>query len=1050
MTPARLQEALQTVEPAAVLVSSGVLEKIVRHVLTLPVWAWSPPHRGSWIVDRQLLFRFVEQEDLLVKPDRLLPATVILLEMPESRDDYQGQERFLLRDYWRRLFHSSIDRALINQQMEGMWTAAAIEERISQLGRAEFEEIRAVLGQEGRLPPLADDRAAYFEFVAVFWELYFFARPLLETFFPGMADVDKVKQLASHSIDAESLLQSTRLPGSADLPTESRAGSREAHEYFDKLIAESDVATSKGNVVRGAIQRRRAARVAPAPLAYEARRKAVEALDRLLERLRPALELTDDEIPKWQKHLPELLDKADQGTHAPEAAILFDLQTVCLDFESEIYTLDLVEWVLSGGRKPIKRPLTSQRIVRVTRHVRGIAQRLNLARLTDDDRKDLAGLIQTALSRCETRVRERFRPVLFSAMEDVGLRPTNPPERTAFRKMVEELLDRILDYGFLNFSDLRDALSRNQLKLPDLGDPQDFLKGDPLLRLDRRLATLLDGVYRRGEFYLRWLERFTALNFGTKIGRLLTLFVTIPFGGAYLVMQALTHFVLSPVGAQEPPLWAEITLLFATGVLFLGLLHSREVRHRFGQGARAVWRRLRVVLVDVPLWLWRNAHFHQVVASWPFQVAYLYVFKPLVLCGMLWLFRPDIFGTWVGSAMAFLAANFIVNSRAGQAVAEGITQAFMNLLEILRGGLIPGFIRLMDQLFKHILHLAEAMLFRVDEWLRFRAGESRAAMVLRVVLGVVWFPIAYLARFNLVVLIEPGLNPVKFPVCSLAAKVMVPLYPMFKPWLEGSLSPVLGDWLTWALVWWLLFWLPDVFGFLFWEMKENWSLYRANRSASLKPVVLGAHGETMRQLLQPGFHSGTAPKLFARLRRAEQKARHTGNYSSVRSCRTALEKVEEAVRLFVSRELLVLLDQDPGWQGQLPSVGRVLLATNRIQVELSMPDDDRRALWIEFEHMAGQLTARFRGVEILDDSSPERRRSLHGGLALLCKLAGVDKVATANCETLLGTASVSWNDVIRSFPDQPSPGDNGFLCGALPFLAGETALAGARGGQRWD
>ena len=43
-------------------------------------------------------------------------------------------------------------------------------------------------------------------------------------------------------------------------------------------------------------------------------------------------------------------------------------------------------------------------------------------------------------------------------MEDVGLKPANPPERTAFRKMVEELLDRILEYGFLNFSDLRDAI----------------------------------------------------------------------------------------------------------------------------------------------------------------------------------------------------------------------------------------------------------------------------------------------------------------------------------------------------------------------------------------------------------------------------------------------------------------------------------------------------------------------------------------------------------------------------------------------------------------
>ena len=36
--------------------------------------------------------------------------------------------------------------------------------------------------------------------------------------------------------------------------------------------------------------------------------------------------------------------------------------------------------------------------------------------------------------------------------------------------------------------DLRDAISRNNLKLPDLSEPFDFLRGDRLLRADRRLA----------------------------------------------------------------------------------------------------------------------------------------------------------------------------------------------------------------------------------------------------------------------------------------------------------------------------------------------------------------------------------------------------------------------------------------------------------------------------------------------------------------------------------------------------------------------------------
>src|SRR5262249_167894 len=148
------------------------------------------------------------------------------------------------------------------------------------------------------------------------------------------------------------------------------------------------------------------------------------------------------------------------------------------------------------------------------------------------------------------------------------------------------------------FSDLRDAISRNQLKLPDLGDPQDFLQGDPLLRLDRRLATLLDGVYQRGEFYLRWLERLTALNFGTKLGRRLTLFVTVPFGGAFLVLEAIQHFLLAPLGVNEQPLWATLTGLIGLGFFFMALIHSVEVRRRCAEGLRVAWSGLRVPLVE--------------------------------------------------------------------------------------------------------------------------------------------------------------------------------------------------------------------------------------------------------------------------------------------------------------------------------------------------------------------------------------------------------------------------------------------------------------------
>src|SRR5262249_43070294 len=129
------------------------------------------------------------------------------------------------------------------------------------------------------------------------------------------------------------------------------------------------------------------------------------------------------------------------------------------------------------------------------------------------------------------------------ALEDVGLGPHTPLEKVAFDKMVSELLDRIIEYGFLTFSELRDTISRNQLKLPDVSESEDFVKGDPLIRLNRRLADLLDGVYRPGEFYVRGLERGTSLLFGTWWGRWATRYVLGPFLLAWLCLLLLGMLV---------------------------------------------------------------------------------------------------------------------------------------------------------------------------------------------------------------------------------------------------------------------------------------------------------------------------------------------------------------------------------------------------------------------------------------------------------------------------------------------------------------------------
>src|SRR5262249_54093338 len=152
---------------------------------------------------------------------------------------------------------------------------------------------------------------------------------------------------------------------------------------------------------------------------------------------------------------------------------------------------------------------------------------------------------------------------------------------------------------------------------------------------------------------------------------------------------------------------------------------------------------------------------------------------------------------------------------------EAILQALANFYEQLRAGLLPGLLRLLLWAFKQTIDMTEYVLHSVDEWLRFRQGDSRLSLVVRTAAGVLWYPVGWLARFYLVVLIEPGFNPVKAPVSYLAAKFMVPLVGYLMAELNEAFRSSQVNFLIRVLVMavvvptlWLL---PDLFGFLFWE-----------------------------------------------------------------------------------------------------------------------------------------------------------------------------------------------------------------------------------------
>jgi hypothetical protein len=176
--------------------------------------------------------------------------------------------------------------------------------------------------------------------------------------------------------------------------------------------------------------------------------------------------------------------------------------------------------------------------------------------------------------------------------------------------------------------------------------------------------------------------------------------------------------------------------------------------------------------------------------------------------------------------------------------------------------------------------------------------------------------------------------------------------------------------------------IPGIFGFLVWELKENWRLYATNRPATLRPVVVGHHGETIARLLRPGLHSGTLPKLFAKLRRADRK----GDNKRSQRYRDALHHNEEAVRHFVEREFAAYLNSSPRWQCGRVSVDEVCLGTNGIRVWLGCSSFENDHALICWEEQSGWLLA----GKLERRLPPEAFAVIDLAWKGFCKTAGVD------------------------------------------------------------
>jgi hypothetical protein len=152
----------------------------------------------------------------------------------------------------------------------------------------------------------------------------------------------------------------------------------------------------------------------------------------------------------------------------------------------------------------------------------------------------------------------------------------------------------------------------------------------------------------------------------------------------------------------------------------------------------------------------------------------------------------------------------------------------------------------------------------------------------------------------------------------------------------------------------------------------------------------------MLQLMKPGFHSGTLPKLYTKLRQAERRAHQGGawRFSSVakaRRLRETLHEVEVSIRHFAERELLAFVNGCKGWTAGPVQLAGVQASSNRIRLELSHPLNADN-LVLEFEERSGWLLAGMARPGWLGQLSNGQTSLLVMALTGFYKKAGVDLI----------------------------------------------------------
>jgi hypothetical protein len=998
----QLSSTLQEIDPRVILVAPHVLRYIIKADLEIGDFWAATPHYKTHIVKPSKLKKLDILAELDLDPARDFPKHFILLVKPDLHELGSQSKLDVLIEYWRYLFHARVHLDLHQLQENKTITDKRLEQLFETIGQVEFSEIKEVLYYENFLGKPDDHDAVLIEFCACFLELRYFSRDLRRWYFPTLAGrFDLIDTCIDELIDSEELFNSLRPSNVPDPNPPVEDTSEEPQETFHKLISEADEQFRLDNYVRAAILRIQATRIAPGGQEENTRNLAREALLELTSELEAALDLDEESKGQWRLELFEaLLEKSDQGKLPGEARLLFDLQNICVEARWEVYDISLLQFVMGKGWRM---PLPHQKEIRIIRHLESVKSRLPAARLKSQHREDLKRLINRVIENRQARLRQSLQPELSEAFKKCGISAQTVVDKVSLDKITSELLDTIIDRGFLHYSTLRDTFSRNDYKIRDVLFSR-MLYGDSVIRLNKELKKRLPDVYKAGEIYHTVFHRVSDVFSGNRLGEFMTWWLILPFGvavGSLFTLEHLFESVIQFFGLKSKGLNQhdfDLTSgysILIVGVLSIVLLHSKGLRRLLKKSLFFLWTMLKALFTVLPRYFMKLALVQKILRNhWVRQIDN-FVLRPLRATTLQWI------AWWLAESprasqlelhlTIFVIFAITLNTSRWETMEEGIGGWFRRGWDSLHDKSIS-LLRFVQLLVKTLGEFIEKVLYAVDERLRYRKGDHKLSMVAKIVMTPLWLPTRYIVRMFYMTCIDPRLNPAKLGIVFAADKVLSPFtFALFKPMSES-----LERWVALPIVpeiaASLLTFAPAAFvTFVIWELKENRKLFISNRPREMKTMPMTEQGQTLAELLNPANYGNTLPAIYARLRKYERQAQVTGDWVRVRRQRDLLEEIKTSLLEFLEREFLAVLVQTSYWDENPLKIAALRLGHNNIFVRL-VGTGSGLSMTLLFEWASGWVRTAVLDLQRSESLDPNQRASFEVTLIGLYKKSGVDLV----------------------------------------------------------